>query len=168
MIDVRLMNASPETWPAGVELNVGNHWLTRDGVVVVPDDQRVAVPLPLAPGASVALRFTASLPDDPGARIIELDVVHEGVAWFAWLGSETVRVDVGASGRTVDHGAGSGQRHAPRPGFEPVMEMHAVPREDVEALLHAGGVRLLRVRREQHCGPRWEAFRYDVTADDLR
>ncbi len=45
------------------------------------------------------------------------------------------------------------------------MEMHAVPRADVEALLSAAGVRLLRVRPEAHCGPRWEAFRYDVTAD---
>ena len=67
--------------------------------------------------------------------------------------------------RTSDPGPAVATAPTP-PGFEPVMEMHAVPREDVEALLHAGGVRLVRVRREQHCGPRWEAFRYDVTADD--
>jgi SAM-dependent methyltransferase len=164
VLGLRLTNASNDTWPAGVGVNVGNHWLTRDGAVVVPDDQRVAVPLPLAPAASVALRFTASLPDNPGARIIELDVVHEGVAWFAWLGSETVRVDVGATGRTTDQEPAVAMASAP-PAFEPVMEMHAVPREDVEALLHAGGVRLVRVRSERHCGPRWEAFRYDVTAD---
>ena len=145
VLGLRLTNASNETWPAGVGVNLGNHWLTRDGAVVVPDDQRVAVPLPLAPAASVALRFTASLPDNPGARIIELDVVHEGVAWFAWLGSETVRVDVGATGRTTDQGPAVAMASTP-PAFEPVMEMHAVPREDVEALLHAGGVRLVRVR----------------------
>ena len=57
---------------------------------------------------------------------------------------------------------------AASPAFEPVMEMHAVPRQDVAAILTAAGVRLLRVRAEAHCGPRWEAFRYDVTADAAR
>ena len=169
VLDLRLSNVSDMTWPAGVPLNVGNKWLTDDGAVAVADDQRVSVPLPLAPGMSVALRFTASLPDDSRVRIIELDVVHEGVAWFAWLGNETVRVDLGAAGRIADHGPVAAEpARAPESGFQPVMEMHAVPSEDVEALLHAAGVRLLRVRPEQHCGPRWEAFRYDVTADDRR
>jgi SAM-dependent methyltransferase len=155
-LDLRLTNASDEAWPAGVPLNVGNHWLTPDGVVVVSDDQRVAVPLPLAPGQSVALGFTAAIPAEPRARVLELDVVHEGVAWCAWMGSPTLRLAVGESETAA----------APvEPAFEPVMEMHAVPREAVEALLHTAGVRLLRLRREQHCGPHWETFRYDVTAD---
>ena len=155
-LDLRLTNASDETWPAGVPMNVGNHWLTPDGAVVVSDDQRVAVPLPLAPGQSAALGFTAAIPAEPGALVLELDVVHEGVAWCAWMGSPTLRLAVGESGTAST---------PVEPAFEPVMEMHAVPREDVEALLHAAGVRLLRVRREQHCGPHWETFRYDVTAD---
>ena len=117
----------------------------------------------------MAVRFTAPLPADSDARIIELDVVHEGVVWFAWLGTETVRVDVSAAGQIADREPVSADAAiAPGYGFEPVMEMHAVPRQDVETLLHAAGVRLLRVRQEQHCGPRWEAFRYDVTADEPR
>ena len=75
----------------------------------------------------------------------------------------------GGAGRVVEHEpAVVSAPVALESGFEPVMEMHAVPRQDVEALLHAAGVRLLRVRQEQHCGPRWEAFRYDVTADEPR
>ena len=167
VLDLRLTNVSDTTWPAGIPLNVGNHWLADDGAVAVADDQRVSVPLPLAPGASAAMRFAASLPDDPRARIIELDMVHEGVAWFAWLGNETVRVDLGVTRRIADHEPAVASAPV-APGFEPVMEMHAVSRPDVEALLHAAGVRLLRVRQEQHCGPRWEAFRYDVTADEPR
>jgi hypothetical protein len=107
-----------------------------------------------------------------GADVLELDVVHEGVAWFAWHGSPTVRLDVGppaaASDSASPAGAPAPAPPGPAPAFEPVMEMHAVPREDVEALLAAAGVRLLRVRAEAHCGPRWEAFRYDVTADSAR
>ena len=157
-VEVQVMNTSDQTWPAGVPLNLGNHWLAADGAVVVADDRRVAVPLPLGPGRSVSLHFSAALPADPAARTLELDVVHEGVAWFAWVDSPTVRLNTVSS-------APATARAALAQAFEPVMEMHAVRREDVEALLAAAGVRLLRVRQEQHCGPRWEAFRYDVTAD---
>jgi hypothetical protein len=109
--------------------------------------------------------------------VIELDVVHEGVAWFAWMGSPTVRLDVGAAPASGSDPVRAAAPQPPQPslvadpprpadgGFEPVMEMHAVPRPHVEALLQTAGVRLLRVRQEHHCGPRWEAFRYDVTAD---
>ncbi len=79
-VEGRVTNASGVTWPAGVPLNLGNHWLSADGAVVVADDQRVAAPLPLGPGQSVSLRFSAALPVDPAARTLELDVVHEGVA----------------------------------------------------------------------------------------
>ena len=33
----------------GAALNVGNHWLAADGAMLVADDRRVAVPLPLGP-----------------------------------------------------------------------------------------------------------------------
>ena len=163
-LDVQVSNTSDQTWPAGVPLNLGNHWLTAEGEMVVPDDQRGTVPLPLAAGQSAVVRLEAVLPDDPAARVLELDLVHEGVAWFGWLGSPTARVELGESLPAVSlaPAAASGAAEAV---FEPVMEMHAVPREDVGALLQAAGVRLLRVRREHHCGPRWDAFRYDVTAD---
>jgi hypothetical protein len=43
------------------------------------------------------------------------------------------------------------------------MEMHAIPRDEVEQLLRHAGARLLDVRRVYHCGPQWLAFRYDVS-----
>lgn len=170
VVEVTVTNAGTDAWPADAPLNLGNHWLTRDGAVVVADDRRVAVPRPLAPGASVALTFEAPRSTAAGADVLELDLVHEGVAWFAWHGSPTVRLDVGPAApvATAVVRPAAPATPAPGPAFEPVMEMHAVPREDVEALLAAAGVRLLRVRTEAHCGPRWEAFRYDVTADSAR
>ncbi|MCC6990743.1 MAG: methyltransferase domain-containing protein [Acidobacteria bacterium] len=163
-VDLRVRNGSPETWPSGLPLNLGNHWLTASGAVVLADDQRLAVPLPLAPGAAVDLRFSAPVPADPAARLLEFDLVHEGVAWFAWLASPTARIDVGAPAAPPLVAPAAVPEPAPASAFEPVMERHAVPRADVEALLAAAGVRLLRVRQEQHCGPHWDAFRYDVTA----
>ncbi|MCC6991445.1 MAG: methyltransferase domain-containing protein [Acidobacteria bacterium] len=170
VVEVTVTNAGTDAWPAGTPLNLGNHWLTRDGAVVVADDRRVAVPLPLAPGASATVTFQAPRSTVQAADVLELDLVHEGVAWFAWHGSPTVRLDVGPAGATATAAERPAVPATPAPGpaFEPVMEMHAVPREDVEALLGAAGVRLLRVRAEAHCGPRWEAFRYDVTADSAR
>jgi len=165
-VDVVVTNTGSETWPSETPLNIGNHWLTRDGAVLVADDRRVGVPLPLAPGASAAVTFDVPRAMLAGADVLELDVVHEGVAWFAWHGSPTARLDVGTD-RAVDSGAPE-PAAGTTPAFEPVMEMHAVPRLEVEALLAAAGVRLLRVRAESHCGPRWEAFRYDVTADAAR
>ncbi len=171
-LDLRLTNTGAAEWPVGVPLNVGNHWLSSGGDIVVADDQRVAVPLPLGSGQSVAVRFTTSLPALRDAQVLELDLVHEGVAWFAWFGSPTARLAAGEP-PTAERPPGVAAPAEPAPrsaatpaaGFEPIMEMHGVPRPDVEALLHAAGVRVLQVRPERHCGPRWEAFRYDVTAD---
>jgi SAM-dependent methyltransferase len=169
VVEVTITNAGAEGWPADAPLNLGNHWLSRDGAVVVADDRRVAVPLPLAPGASVTVTFEAPRSTVPGADVLELDLVHEGVAWFAWHGSPTVRLDVGPTPpQAASPEPPAPVPASPAPAFEPVMEMHAVPREEVEALLAAAGVRLLRVRAEAHCGPRWEAFRYDVTAESAR
>ncbi len=170
-LDVLVTNMSDQPWPAGAPLNLGNHWLTAEGEMVVPDDQRAALPLPLGAGQSVSVSMAASLPENPAAQVLELDLVHEGVAWFAWLDSPTVRLPLnepagppGLVPAADESAVAAVVAVAAEPAFEPVMEMHAVPREAVERLLDAAGVRLLRVRREHHCGPRWDAFRYDVTA----
>jgi SAM-dependent methyltransferase len=158
--DVEVANTSDVAWPMGQPVNLGSHWLAADGAVLAFDGPRTALLLPLGPGDStvVVYELPDTGPDD--ARVLELDLVHEGVTWFGWTGSPTARI-------TVDDGQGEvpDPGRPPSSGFEPVMEMHAIPREEVEALLRDAGVRLLRVRPESHCGPQWEAWRYDVTAD---
>jgi SAM-dependent methyltransferase len=167
-VDVTVMNTSPVPWPAGAAINAGNRWLTRDGAVVIADDQRAPVRLPLGPGQLTRLTLEVPRPVAPNAEVLEIDLVHEGVTWFAWQGSAAVRVDP-ATGRAPDLAAqAASTAPAAAADFEPVMEMHAVPRTDVEAILQAAGVTLLRVRPEAHCGPNWEAWRYDVTAGAAR
>lgn len=164
--DVTVMNASPVPWSAGVAINAGNRWLTRDGTVVVADDQRAAVGLPLGPGQLTRVTIAIPRPVAPNAEVLEIDLVHEGVTWFGWQGSTPARLDP-RTGRAPD--AAEPAVAGPTAGdFEPVMEMHAVPRADVEAILREAGVTLLRVRPEAHCGPNWEAWRYDVTAGPAR
>ncbi len=160
-IDVTVTNTSGVDWPAGTPLNVGNHWLAADGAVVAPDDRRAAVPLPLEAGESVVVALDVSWPPPAPAAVVELDLVHEGVLWFAAMGGGTVRLSLPGSDASAPAAVAP-----PEPaGFEPVMEMHAVPRSEVETILAGAGVRVLQVRPELHCGPRWEAWRYDVTAD---
>lgn len=167
---ITITNDGTVAWPAGAPINLGTRWLGVDGAPAAADGPRVAVPLPLAPGASASLSLDTPWPDDAAVVSLELDVVHEGVAWFAWQGSVTTQVSREGSG---PQGLPAGAAEPPPAdaaagGFAPVMEMHAVPRAEVEALLAAAGVRLLRVRPEAHCGPRWEAWRYDVTAGPAR
>jgi len=138
----------------------------------------VALPTPLAPGASARVALTIAAPVVPGPHGLEFDVVLEGVAWFATCGSQSAHIAVqvgeadGARSPDMDVRPGAPWRvhEAQQPSLlageaeqEPVMEMHAVPRDQVEALLLDAGARLLGVRRVHHCGPLWLAFRYDVT-----
>lgn len=47
--------------------------------------------------------------------------------------------------------------------FDPVMEMHFVPREEVLELIEEGGGRIVKVQDDFSCGPDWLSFRYFVT-----
>ncbi|MFN7978002.1 MAG: class I SAM-dependent methyltransferase [Vicinamibacterales bacterium] len=168
---ITVTNTGSVAWPAGASINLGTRWLDAAGASAAPDGPRLPVPLPLVPGASASLDLDTPWPDAPEAVTLELDVVHEGVTWFAWQGSPPTTV--ARPGRATP-GVAPGAEPAPAAptpppaGFDPVMEMHAVPRADVEAILANAGVTLLRVRPEAHCGPRWEAWRYDVTAGPAR
>ncbi|MDH4064262.1 MAG: class I SAM-dependent methyltransferase [Acidobacteriota bacterium] len=170
---VEVINTSGVTWrqAAAHPINVGNHWLDRDGVVLRYDDARTALPTPIAPGAMAEIEILVTAPIAPGDYRLQFDVVQEGVAWFATCGSMPGEVAVRV-GEAEPRPAPASQRAAPLPAptprddpssFDPVMEMHAVPRHEVEAILAGAGARLLQVRRVHHCGPQWLAFRYDVT-----
>lgn len=172
---VTVTNLSDLAWhhAAGRVLNVGNHWLDAAGEMVQQDDQRVKLPAPLGPGASARVDVALTTPSAPGLHRLQFDVVQEGVAWFASCGSEPAEISLRVGEATPPepaHSPATPQPAGPRPpaevpadDTEPVMEMHAVPRDEVEAILRDAGARQLDVRRVHHCGPLWLAFRYDVT-----
>lgn len=170
-IAVRVENASDAVWAdtATQPLNVAGHWLNADGTMREFDGPRAKLPVPLAPGQGITVLVPATVPDEAGVYTWQADVVQEGVAWFSWHGSATAPMPVAVGDAVLPsqpaHPASEPAVAAPvdETGFEPVMEMHAVPRAEVEALIAEGGGRLLDVRRVHHCGPTWLAFRYDVT-----
>lgn len=49
--------------------------------------ERVDLPQPLAPGQSATLTAEVQAPNQPGNYEIQLDLVHETIAWFEWKGA---------------------------------------------------------------------------------
>jgi SAM-dependent methyltransferase len=174
-LPVRVRNAGSETWPRQPDvLRLANHWLDSRGATVQHDSGREPVTAELVPGATIDLTLHVPVPSDPGAYVLELDLVHEGIAWFGQRGSRTLTapVVVVAEG---DTGRGAGRfrrRNATpepeivlddaRPSDEPVMEMHAVPREHVLALISELGGAVAAVDRNDNAPP-WESYTYYVT-----
>lgn len=58
----------------------------RDTIVMEGD--RVKLPHAVRPGDEVKLNMTIIAPEEPGQYIIVIDMVHEGVTWFADKGSK--------------------------------------------------------------------------------
>lgn len=79
---------------APLQLSAANHWLDPSGNVVTNDDGRGALPRDLRPGEEAEITFAVNAPRRPGDYLLEIDVLQEGVSWFALKGSRTLRVPV--------------------------------------------------------------------------
>jgi SAM-dependent methyltransferase len=138
-IVVRVRNVSTAPWPADRFVNLGNHWRSAGGEVLRLDDGRASMGETVQPGDTVELTLEMQAPTDPGAYLMELDLVLEGVAWFADRGSPTTTIPVQVVPRTT----------APardEPEILPVMEIHGIPRAEVEAMLHARDLAIVAVQ----------------------
>lgn len=105
-VQVNIKNASDVLWYArGAAVNnassnkfylaVANRWLQADGGKLVNDmDGRYGLPRDLKPGEETKVPLLITAPREPGAYILELDLVQEQVAWFHDKGSETARVKI--------------------------------------------------------------------------
>jgi SAM-dependent methyltransferase len=163
---LRVINAGSAAWDPGV-FRLGNHWLTESRAMLVQDDARVSVPTPFPSGASTVLAITPGTPPRD-AGILEFDVVHEGVTWFADRGSSTLQVrpaDVIASSSETafvperHHLSVSGISQDESVAFP----MYGVPRAEVERAIAEAGTQLVLAEVDERGGPEWEGYRYFVT-----
>lgn len=124
-------NVGDEVWPEDQFewINLANHWRAPSGDLTVLDGQRAHVAA-LAPGEELEVILTVVAPTALGTTILEFDVVHEGVTWFADRGSPTTRRQVNVVDRTAAVTIGS------RP---PAWEMHSVPKATVVRLIETAG-----------------------------
>jgi SAM-dependent methyltransferase len=155
---VRVRNASATPWPADRFVNLGNHWRRADGSLLRQDDGRVSLPGTTAPGGDVELTLEMQAPDEAGTFLLELDLVIEGVAWFADRGSPTTTLDVHVVPRA--HAATADD------AIIPVMEMHGVPRPEVEALLRGGGLDIVTVQATDKAAG-WNDYWYVAVKPDV-
>jgi len=100
IIKLRVKNLSNTVWPSkslpGGEyaINLGDHWLDKNGSMLIRDLDRSGLPRDVKPGEEVTMEINLTAPSTPGNYILEYDMVQEAVTWFARKGSKTSRVNV--------------------------------------------------------------------------
>jgi hypothetical protein len=98
--DITVKNVSPVSWPSKPNsknlhaVSLAYHWLDKKGQTVVFDGKRTPLPYDLKPGESVTLKATIYPPELPGAYILEITLVQEGVAWFPEKGGAKLSLPV--------------------------------------------------------------------------
>lgn len=104
-ITFRVKNASNVTWwQRGGEINersdnnfyiaAGNRWLDKDGKPTSEPEGHNGIPKDLKPGEDAEMTLQITAPKQAGEYIMNLDMVQEGVSWFAGKGSTPTKVKV--------------------------------------------------------------------------
>ena len=97
-IPVKVKNSSSLSWQARerggspFQIYAGNHWLDPTGRDLINDDGRGALPQDVRPGETVTIPLTINAPHRAGSYILEIDLLQEGVSWFALKGSRSLRI----------------------------------------------------------------------------
>ena len=184
-LGVMVTNASPVEWrhdiPAGRHLCVANHWRRQDGTMAMFDDARARLPRTIGPGESFEVQLGVQAPGEPGAYLLEVDLVQELVCWFAEKGSRTARAAVTVSSRgAADPDAPAATVGAtlgnPTPNRRPSsivdrilrpfrsgtprFEMHTIPRPQVEETIRRAGGHLIQAIDDNAAGPGWLSYTY--------
>lgn len=95
---IRVTNASRHHWPSLPDawgrhrINVANHWLHENGVLLQRDDARAALPHDLPPGGAADVVLYVHAPPWNGRYLLEIDLVQENAGWFGERGGQPVRV----------------------------------------------------------------------------
>jgi hypothetical protein len=107
LVPTRMRNAGALTWvtdgPNPFFLTY--RWLAPDRQVVVADGLRTPLGRPVAPGQEISLQAQVLLPSEPGAYILQMDMVHEFVTWFQWRGSPVYEAQVEVQPAVPDYAA---------------------------------------------------------------
>ncbi|MDP9334879.1 MAG: class I SAM-dependent methyltransferase [Actinomycetota bacterium] len=158
---VGVRNASTGPWTDDRFVNLGNHWRSASGALLRLDDGRASMGEALQPGDAIELTLEIQAPPDPGAYLLEFDLVIEGLAWFADRGSPTTTIPVQVVPRSEVPGRDE-------TAIVPVMEIHGIPRADVEALLQRHGLEIVAVQETDKAAG-WRDYWYvAVKRDDAR
>lgn len=89
-IDVVVANRGMAAWISDSQIPVfASYHLTRDGQLLAFDNVRTHLPGYVAPGTRVTVPLRVDVPAEPGTYVLEVDLVHEAITWFADRGGRT-------------------------------------------------------------------------------
>lgn len=169
MLEARVRNAGPAAWPAPPKgsaigrIRFGNHWWRTNGDMLSMDDGRTDLPR-LEPGAEATVPLEIRAPLERGTFRLELDVVQEGIAWFASKGSAPLSALVRVRFSPASFLRGLFAKKDDEPKTDPpVMLMNAIPKDEVVALLGSDGAEILEIAEDASSGREWRAYRYAVS-----
>lgn len=157
---VRARNSSPHRWPSvGTDgwyvVTLGGHWWPVDRTTgerrsteSLPEPRRAKFPDDVGPGEETELTLLATAPEAPGDYRLAVDLVQEGVGWFASRGGtpvDTAVIEVRAPGSWQRASAKARRAFSRRPeqADEPVMEMHGTNDATLREWVTAAGGRVL-------------------------
>ena len=180
-IGVRVTNLSDHVWMQREigSVQVGNHWFDATGeLMVTQDDGRAVIPQTVAPTDSFDVDLTITPPRTAGRYWLEIDVVHEGVSWFAGKGSRPVRIPIDVVTSSSDVPATPQVDERPIPHYdqrelsltpaadgvgEPeVFAMHGIAKEIVVPRLERAGGEVVKIEDDPRAGHEWQSYRYCV------
>jgi hypothetical protein len=93
-LPVTVKNTSQETFPHGDGvMGLSYHLQSSAGETLQHDNPRAYLKAPLEPGDQARLMLSVTAPAVPGGYRIEIDLVREGVMWFADVGNPTCLVE---------------------------------------------------------------------------
>ena len=170
-------NTGQDQWsvPTGA-IRVGNHWrAAADNAMLIQDDGRSGVSA-LRPGEDCSVTLDIRTPDRPGSYICEIDLVHEGLWWFADQASQPLRIPFFISETAGKVSEESPRREALSYGSATAIydtlfpvetaptdfPMHGIEREAVERLIYRHGGVLPHVEIDERCGREWVGYRYFI------
>ena len=93
---VTVTNISPQAWQPTDEsgLILGCRWRNRSGALRSPLASHCVIEETVAPGATVSFDLVVRVPAKPAFRVLEIDMIDDGVAWFSDTGSHAARFNV--------------------------------------------------------------------------
>ena len=171
-LEARVRNAGPVAWPAPEKgsaigrIRFGNHWWRTNGDMLSMDDGRTDLPR-LEPGAEATVPLEIRAPLERGTFRLELDIVQEGIGWFASKGSSPLSGIVRVRFGPVALLRGLfGRKEEKQKANPPVMLMNAIPKSEVVALLGSLnaslGAEIVEITEDTSSGREWRAYRYAV------
>jgi len=93
-VRVEVVNTSDAFWSAAglplesgrLRVSAGWRWLSAGGQTLAADGERALLPQDVPPGGTLAMVLPVRAPAVPGAYLLRLTFVQEGVAWFDQAG----------------------------------------------------------------------------------